>query len=83
MEPSTPTGLQAFRVSVASRDNLARRLFSCPACGAHWVAYTPIGVEVGGVRSATRGDPARAALVCELCLTAVDDNGLIVYSSAN
>ena len=84
MEPSTPTELPAFRVSVGYRDGLARRLFSCPACGAHWVAFTPSTVEVHSVRSARQGDPPKAALVCELCLTAVDENGLIVVeSSAN
>lgn len=84
MEPTTPTKLRAFRMSVAYRDGLARRLFSCPACGVHWVVNTASGVEVVGVRSARSSDPSKAALVCELCLTSVDDNGsIVVASSAN
>ena len=84
MEPTTPTELRSFRMSVAYRDGLARRLLSCPACGVHWVADTAGGVEVVGVRSARFGDPSKAALVCELCLTCVDDNGsIVIASSAN
>lgn len=83
MEPTTPAELKSFRLPTANTELLARRLFSCPACGAHWVSFTAGGVEVGGVRAAGVGDPARSALVCELCLTPVDDNGLIVSEPAN
>lgn len=84
MEPTTPTELRAFQMSVAYRDGLARRLFSCPACGVHWVANSASGVEIVGVRSARFGDPSRASLVCEQCLSSVDDNGsIVVGSSAN
>lgn len=84
MEPRTPTELRTFRVSVANRDRLARRLFSCPACGVHWVTDTATGVQVGGIRSPRLGDPPNAALVCELCLSPVDDTGsIVVESSAN
>ena len=66
-------------VSAGYRDQLARRLFSCPACGSHWVVFTATGAEVVGVRSAKKRDPERSALVCELCLTPVDHDGRIVF----
>lgn len=83
MEPTTPAELKSFRTPTANRELLARRLFSCPACGVKWVLFTPGGVEVGGVRAARSGDPAGSALVCETCLKPVDENGLIVGGSPN
>ena len=81
MRPHHDDRASAFRQSGAGRDKLARRLFSCPACGSHWVAFTAAGVVIAGVRTPTAGDPAKTAMVCELCLTSVDDDGLIVTQS--
>ena len=69
-------------VSAGYRDQLARRLFSCPACGSHWVVFTATGAEIVGVRSPEDRDPNSSALVCTLCLTPVDHDGRIVLEGA-
>ena len=84
MEPTTPTELRSLHVPGDNPEKLARRLFSCPACGCHWVLNAPDGVQIAGVRGAGPGDPAGTALVCELCLTCVDcDGGIVRDSPAN
>ena len=62
---------------------LARRLFSCPACGAHWVLFTPDGAAVVGVRGPMPNDPSPTALVCAFCTTPVDRDGLVVRPHAH
>ena len=71
----------AYRISVAKRDTIARRLFSCPACGAHWVMFDADGAHIVGVREASAPDPATTAVACEYCLTPIDIDGNVVIAS--
>lgn len=68
--------------SVRTLENLARRLFSCPSCGARWVVFTATGLEIVGVRPAGEGD-AQAVVCCEYCLANVDGEGGIAGSLAD
>lgn len=55
---------------------LARRLFSCPACGARWVGnVSPAGAEISGVRSAGPTDPPGTAVVCDRCGAPIKEDG--------
>jgi hypothetical protein len=77
--PAWPLGPQATARAVV---DLARRLFSCPSCGAHWVLFTPNGAAVVGVRAPMPDDPSPAALVCSFCLAAVDRDGVVVVGTS-
>ena len=78
-ERRTPAGLPA---APGNLDDVARRLFSCPACGAHWVVFAADGVHIVGARAGRAGDPANTAVVCELCLASVDADGTIVVHAS-
>jgi hypothetical protein len=61
---------------------LARRLFSCPACGAKWVGnVSSAGADISGVRSARPTDPPGAAVVCDRCGAAIKDDGTPVFDA--
>ena len=61
---------------------LARRLFSCPACGAQWVGnVSSAGAEISGVRSAGRTDPPGTAVVCDRCRAPIKEDGTPVFQT--
>jgi hypothetical protein len=71
---ATPKDLPALNDDT---EKIARRLFSCPACGSHWVVFGVEGVHVIGVRTAAEGDPPGVVLRCEYCLASVDADGSV------
>jgi len=78
-EKATPP---ALATPSGDYEELARRLFSCPACGSHWVVFAADGAHVVGVRACRADDPAGGEIVCEVCLTAVDGDGAIVAKAS-
>ena len=75
------SGDPARNAPVRRLEDVARRLFSCPACGARWVVFDAAGVSVAGVRLARPGDSPAAAVCCERCSANVDGDGTIAGES--
>lgn len=76
---STPTELAPVPTAGETQtfDNLARRLWSCPRCGAAWVEFHDDQVRIVSVRARERNDPPASAVVCLRCHGAVRSDGTL------